>query len=291
MNDRQRLEQRLGRKVSDRHWDIIEKRYGFDIAATGQLPMTEAVSFAEGMAEESKPTASLRSDEPERAHASSRAVLLDEERVESDGRIKALSVLALLFATDDERVKQWRARYRPDGAERRYDSLTEPEWEHLQDVARYLADRFSWEANDAVRFLALDHEPFVQPVKATLRGSHDGARLPDDYALGGGVWRFPWLQRVELSVDPNLTPAVLAEYWRKLRKRVVVGSHRPPKPRSLRLVTFVADRANEATGVMMKAWNAKHPDERYEQGSHFTRDTQNALNRLFESEPFSWPDE
>ncbi len=178
-----------------------------------------------------------------------------------------------MFATNDEQVRRWRAKYRPDGAKRWHDSLTEREWEHLQDAARYLADRYGWDVNDAVRFLAVDREPTVLPIRATLMRSHDGAGLPGSYALGSdpadpeaGTWSFPWRNRVELSVDPHVTPAQLAEYWLKLRKRVVVGSHRPQKPRSLKLVAFLAGRANEATGSHRQAWNAEHSDERYAKG-------------------------
>jgi len=297
VDDRQRLEQRLGRRVPDWQWQEVDERYGADIAATGGLPLRQAADYAEGLARGSRRAAKPSGGNGDQSGDRSRAVPYDEERIEPDGRTRALSALALVFATNDDQVKRWRAKYRPDGAERWYDSLTEREWEHLQDVARYLADRYKWDVNDAVRFLGVDREPTVLTIKATLRASHDGAALPGSYALGSdpadpeaGTWRFPWRNRVELSVDPNVTPAQLAEYWLRLRKRVVVGSRRPPKPRSLKLVAFLAGRANEDTGFHMKAWNAEHPDERYSQGSHFLRDARSALIGLCESEPFLWPD-
>jgi len=285
--------------VPDWLWQAVDEHFREDVVAHGELPLHEAVPFAQGLAAGSRHASERASGDSDRSDDRSRTLDYDEERIEPDGRTRALSALALVFAANDEQVRRWRAKYRPDGAERWYDSLTEREWEHLQDVARYLADRYKWDVNDAVRFLAVDREPTVLPIKATLMRSHDGATLPGSYALGSdpatdseaGTWSFPWRNRVELSVDPNVTPAQLAEYWLKLRKRVVVGSHRPQKPRSLKLVAFLAGRANESTGSHRQAWNAKHPDERYRQGSHFLRDARNALTGLCESEPFRWPDE
>lgn len=289
MGDRSRLEQKLGRRLSDDDWHEVEVTYGGDMAAGAEGWLKEAAIFAQGV---HRGRHSPKTSAAGRGSTTTTAFVPDDgDAVPLDARSAALTKIAHAMATDHPRVERWRAMYRPNGDPRPADSLSAEETRELAALGEYLAGRYGWDMREAQAFVAVDFVPPVRPIRATVTVSSDAQRLPDSHALGGELMALPWLNRVTLDVDPTVTPDQLADHWKDLRRRCVPGTHRPQRQRRLELVAFIADRAaDESAGEVMRAWNTTHPDATYSHSHHLVRDAGEALASLL-CAPLGLPDE
>jgi hypothetical protein len=81
------------------------------------------------------------------------------------------------------------------------------------------------------------------------------------------------LNRIELQVDPTLSPRQVAEAYGQLRKQVFGRRSRAMSEKHLRLALFCLQRPpDEGLKTAMTAWNDEYPKWRYRQESNFGRD-------------------
>lgn len=143
--------------------------------------------------------------------------------------------------------------------------------ERLRLLAADLAQRYGWSPGQAVVFVLTG----IMPRHALVRTRREVRPLQ------------PATSRIELSVDPSVTPEELAEYYRASRRRMMPRRrHRPMSRKTLTLVVFAAEREGETWGEMRERWNqavrVQHPDWFYTEARRreFRRDIVRARARL-----------
>jgi hypothetical protein len=144
--------------------------------------------------------------------------------------------------------------------------------DELRLTIERLAGRFEWTAEQAAVFVLTG----ITPLHALVRTSRKVRPL------------LPVVSRIELSVDPSVTPEELAEYYRVSRARMMPGRrHRSQSRRAMQLAIFAAGRdRSEDWEVTWRAWNervrAEHPDWEYKgmQKRNFPRDLKAARTRV-----------
>jgi hypothetical protein len=88
------------------------------------------------------------------------------------------------------------------------------------------------------------------------------------------------LNRIELKIDPTLSPRQVAEIYRQLRSRVFKRRYRAMSEKHIRLALFTLRREQgETLRSAMSAWNKLYPKWRYRQESNFGRDRVTAKRR------------
>ena len=88
------------------------------------------------------------------------------------------------------------------------------------------------------------------------------------------------LNRIELSIDPTVSPRQVAETYRRIRAEVFRRRYRAMSEKHIRLALFGFSRPHGgALRTAMAAWNAQHPKWRYRQESIFGRDRAVAARR------------
>jgi hypothetical protein len=81
------------------------------------------------------------------------------------------------------------------------------------------------------------------------------------------------LNRIELKIDPTLSPRQVSEVYRQLRAEVFGRRYRAMSEKHIRLALFAFSRPqNEALKNAMAAWNKLYPKWGYRQESNFGRD-------------------
>jgi len=81
------------------------------------------------------------------------------------------------------------------------------------------------------------------------------------------------LNRIELQIDPTLSPRQVAEVYRQLRAQVFGRRYRAMSEKHVRLALFTLSRPDgEALKSAMTVWNKRYPKWRYRQESNFGRD-------------------
>lgn len=138
----------------------------------------------------------------------------------------------------------------------------------LKSVSEHLAEQFGWQEAQASVFVLTGDIPVVYPMRARVRH----------------LSPYTAASRIELSVDPAITPRELANYYRMLRSTLLGRRHRTLSEKHLRLAAFVANRpAGDTWGDTMRAWNVVHagrPKWPYQHASNFQRDAMRAQQRL-----------
>jgi hypothetical protein len=142
----------------------------------------------------------------------------------------------------------------------------------LHRVTERLAQDYDWSKPDATRFVLTGRTPAVYPIRGAVR-------LPR---------LAPSTSRVTLVIDPAITPAEVAEFYQRTRKRFVYGPHqfRPLQEKALHLARFwlsatrlqtggsVLDRTWDGDGAdLVRRWNAQYPDQ---DGHQWEYDASNA---------------
>lgn len=149
----------------------------------------------------------------------------------------------------------------------------------LQELATWLAQRYSWQDVQAVWFVLTDATPWVAPARWRLSTSMN-----------------PFFCRsvVRLEVEPWVPPARLMKAYRRLQHQL--GITRGVGERASALVSFLADHVtvhdyNYRLGAssylelppwqrLMALWNEAHPSWRYQDLRRFARDCKAALERV-----------
>jgi hypothetical protein len=135
----------------------------------------------------------------------------------------------------------------------------------LRHLSEQLAKSYHWQPAQATLFVLTGQVPLVSSLRWSVKASDEaGARL-------------------ELNLDPLLSPKQLSAKYARLRKRLV-GTRarvRQLSEKHLTLANFVADRpADEAWAKRLRTWNAEYPRWKYRHESNFRRDAARATARI-----------
>ena len=146
--------------------------------------------------------------------------------------------------------------------------------EYLGNLAEYLTEMYPWELSQAVTYVVTGGEPVIQRV-------------------AGHVYRRPVKAgvRIELFVDPVVTPLELAEYYKGIRDHITEGKRpRALTEKHLLLAAFDdSGEEEESWDVIMRRWNNLHPAKdfsgyQYTNRRNFQRDMVEARRRLLSPE-------
>jgi hypothetical protein len=142
----------------------------------------------------------------------------------------------------------------------------------LKRLSLDLVRRYTWTEAQAVVYTLTDIPPLILAARASARGSRAARSLPA-------------LARIELTVDPALSPKEVAVLYRRVRAVTGVGArHRELSEKHIQLALFGAEPAQDGRtwAVRMAEWNAAHPDWAYGVASNFAHDCLQAQRRLLD---------
>ena len=135
----------------------------------------------------------------------------------------------------------------------------------LARLSQSLAKRYGWQEGQATVFVLVDLPPLVRTLSVIT-----SLKMPI------GV-----LSRIELTVDPTLSPKVVAEQFKKARDKLLGQRPRSLSSKHIQLVMFCDERPpGETWAVRMAAWNQQHSKWKYEAVKNFLRDANQGLRRL-----------
>ncbi len=135
--------------------------------------------------------------------------------------------------------------------------------DRLRVLSDRLANWYGWESGQATLFVLTSWVPSIQAAEASLR-----------------YRRLPSLTRLELTVDPALTPKEVAELYRRARDNSLGRRYRSMSEKHLRLAAFAEQVKGKPIEERMRAWNAECPRWRYTEPSNFSRDCAQARKRV-----------
>ncbi len=147
----------------------------------------------------------------------------------------------------------------------------------LRDIQTMLAQKYMWSQQDALRFVLAGTVPEIPRYAASVT-------LGDTY---------PSLTRINVSVHISVSPNELAKVYRDLRRKVarfdeMCGNapakrrNRPMSEKHLALAAFAHAHQGETGREKLEAWNAQHPEWKYNPNNikNFQRDLLLARRRL-----------
>ena len=139
----------------------------------------------------------------------------------------------------------------------------------LAQLGEALSDRYSWRQEIAVGYVLTGlGSPRVSPISVTRR----------HYDCPGPA------QRIELQIEPGVTPEELAQYWQAIRRTISSTPFRPQSEKHETLAAFSLGQPEELSWAELQTrWNRKHPGWAYSQVSNFRRDVPRAIERLLQS--------
>lgn len=137
-------------------------------------------------------------------------------------------------------------------------------------LAQWLSERFLWKVSDATTFVLCDVPP---PIKES------------DYQVNSQR-AVPALTRVELSLDPSMSPREVVALYRQIRFKYFGSRHRPMTAKHVELAKFWASHDTDvAWKDLMAQWNKLHPRWAYKREQNFARDCGQARERLLGQNP------
>jgi len=135
--------------------------------------------------------------------------------------------------------------------------------DRLRVLSNRLANWYGWESGQSTLFVLTGWVPSLQEAEASLR-----------------YRRLPSLTRLELKVDPTLTPQEVAEIYRRARANTMGRRYRRLSKKHYTLATFADDAEDKSIEQQMRAWNEAYPEWGYTQPSNFSRDRAQARRRV-----------
>ena len=140
----------------------------------------------------------------------------------------------------------------------------------LYGTVRELMNALPWSHEaDAVEFILTGRAPVLPLARLSI--------LPH---------RLPALSRLQLTVDPRLSPREVSGLYRDGRARFTAGRDKPMQDKHIQLAVFCAQRleTNEKWLALREEWNALYPDWAYTQDDpparRFARDARAAYKRV-----------
>ena len=149
--------------------------------------------------------------------------------------------------------------------------------DRLRVVSESLARRFTWKEEQASIFVLTG----LSPLLSSLRG---GIRM---------VFGQPMSSRINMEIDPTLTPEEVAEQYKKLRAPLIGARYRAMTEKHLRLAEFYGGHKPEGTTwtVLMDKWNrSQDRGWEYDRFEAFARDCKQAWRRLMGRDLLKFPD-
>jgi hypothetical protein len=138
--------------------------------------------------------------------------------------------------------------------------------DRLRILSEELSRSCTWMPAQATAFVLTNEEPAVVPLVCTVRKRS-----------------IPALSRIELTIDPAMSPRELSEAYRKLRSQVVGRRHRNLTVKHSTLAVFRSSRPpGETFEKSRREWNKKYPKWRYRAASTFGTHCAAALRRLLD---------
>ncbi len=139
----------------------------------------------------------------------------------------------------------------------------------LAVLAVRLAREYGWTSAQAVSFVLSENIPIIEPVSWSITSTSPIAAL----------------YRINMSIDPALSPREVMERYSRARRNIVPGRHKDLQGKALYLAVFASGRAQgETWKESMSEWNTlqgnDHPDWQYSTVTNFARDCTQARNRL-----------
>ena len=147
----------------------------------------------------------------------------------------------------------------------------------LRVVSKSLARRFTWEEAQASIFVLTG----ISPLLSSLRG---GIRM---------AFSQPISNRINMEIDPTLTPEEVAEQYKKLRVELIGARYRSMSEKHLRLAEFYGGHKPEGTTwtSLMDKWNrSQDRGWGYNRFETFARDCKQAWQRLMGRDLLKFPD-
>ena len=141
--------------------------------------------------------------------------------------------------------------------------------ERLRTVSESLSRQFAWMEGQATLFVLTNMIPLVSFMRC-------GYRLN---------LRLPVASRIQLTIDPIVSPRQVAAEYEHMRGGLVNTRYRNVSERHLHLAIFVAERPDgeiwaKGMGRWNKQWKKRKPKWIYEQVTNFGRDCNRAVERL-----------
>jgi hypothetical protein len=135
--------------------------------------------------------------------------------------------------------------------------------DRLRRLSDGLANWYGWQSGQATLFVLTGWIPSIQAAEASVH-----------------YRRLPALTRLELSLDPTLTPHEVAELYRRARRNTLGRRYRSLSEKHLQLAAFGGEVRDTPVEERMHAWNARYPEWRYTEPSNFSRDCAQARKRV-----------
>jgi hypothetical protein len=156
----------------------------------------------------------------------------------------------------------------------------------LAILATEISPRWAWWPVETVIFVLTGLPPFVSPIRATFHRQTGMHRAIGWHDFGS---------RVNVDIDPTVTPEQLATWWREVRRSHFPDgkTYRPQSLKHLRLAEFMGTRTADTTWMTDRAdWNetvnrGSWPAEwRYQADQHrnFHRDARAAVARVIRAD-------
>ena len=130
-------------------------------------------------------------------------------------------------------------------------------------LAALLSKAFTWSAAESTMFVLTDCPPLLATATRSLRRGN----------------RYPCLSRIDLSIDPAMSPRQVEALYRDIRSQALAGRYRNLTQKHAILAAFTARNAG-ALSDQMQQWNREYSRWKYKSVTNFGRDSKAARDRL-----------
>lgn len=176
---------------------------------------------------------------------------------------------------DGDEVLRWGAFDGDRWEERTVEVGSAGQLGELAAVSRMLSDRFTWSPAEATVFVLTGLDVLVFPIRAVARMGWAGS--------SSVAVTYTTFNRVTITVDPAVSPAELAAWWKECRRSLPGGSPRRLQvERQTTLARFMATRwATDSTWADdWRVWNRTYPDWDYSSVGGFRTEALRAMEGL-----------
>jgi len=134
----------------------------------------------------------------------------------------------------------------------------------LRTISVRLAKSFDWAEDQATAFILTGVTPALTK-----------SRIHIDRVWGHGL-----MSRIQMEIDPTLSPRAVMEVYRKARSELGQTHHRSMSTKHLHMAEFYGGEKSQTWPVLMEDWNKSRPDWSYREVRNFSRDCRSAWQRV-----------
>jgi len=128
----------------------------------------------------------------------------------------------------------------------------------LHQLCEMLSSRYRWQPDQAATFVLTGAIPLISAMDV----------------------KFLSANRVQLTIDPALSPREVANTYKQLRFQMIGRRYRPLSEKHIQLALFSASHRERKAKQQWSTWNKKYPRWKYSALSNFMRDCEVAKRRL-----------